>query len=115
MKLVIAIIQPTKLNAVREALEKMEVSRLTVCDAQGFANEYGRTEHYRQETYTTNLRRKISLEVLVNDDFLDRTIETIRNVARTGPEGALGDGRIFVIPAEETIQIGGSSRGPGAV
>ena len=115
MKLVIAIIQATKLSAVRQALEKIEVGRLTVCDAQGFANEYDSTEHFRQRKYTTNLRRKIALEVVVNDDFLDRTIDTILHVARTGPEGALGDGRIFVLPSEETVEIVNGVRGPGAV
>jgi len=115
VRFVLAVIQATKLNAVREALEKIEVERLTVCDAQGFANEYGQTEHYRQQKYTTNLRRMIALEVVVNDDFLDRTIDTIVGVARTGAEGALGDGRIFILPAEETVQVVDGARGPGAV
>ena len=75
VKLVIAIIQPTKLNAVREALEKIEVTRLTVCDAQGFGRQRGRTEMYRGHEYTTMLLRKIALEIVVNDDFLERTIE----------------------------------------
>ena len=75
MKLVIAVIQPTKLNAVREALEKIEVTRLTVCDAQGFGRQRGRTEMYRGHEYTTILLRKVALEIVVNDDFLDRTLE----------------------------------------
>ncbi|MBN2475893.1 MAG: P-II family nitrogen regulator [Pirellulales bacterium] len=115
MKLVIAIIQPPKLNAVREALEKLEVGRLTVCDAQGFGRQRGRTERYRGHEYQTTLLRKIALEIVINDDFLDRTIETIIHVARTGPEGTLGDGKIFVLPADEAIQINDGSRGPGAV
>ncbi len=115
MKLVIAIIQPTKLNAVREALEKIAVTRLTVCDAQGYARQRGRTEMYRGHEYTTVLLRKIALEIVVNDDFLDRTLSTIINVARTGPEGNIGDGKIFILPAVEAIQINDGSRGPGAV
>jgi nitrogen regulatory protein P-II 2 len=115
VKLVIAIIQPTKLNAVREALEKIEVTRMTVCDAQGFGRQRGRTELYRGHEYTATLLRKVALEILVNDDFLERTIETVANVARTGPEGSIGDGKIFVVPALETIQIKDGSRGPGAV
>jgi nitrogen regulatory protein PII len=115
VKLVIAIIQPTKLNAVREALEKIEVTRMTVGDAQGFGRQRGRTEMYRGNEYTATLLRKITLEIVVNDDFVERTIETITSVARTGPEGTIGDGKIFVIPALETIQIKDSSRGPGAV
>jgi nitrogen regulatory protein P-II 1 len=115
VKLVIAIIQPTKLNAVREALEKIEVTRLTVCDAQGFGRQRGRTEMYRGHEYTTVLLRKIALEIIVNDDFLERTVNTIISVARTGPEGTIGDGKIFILPAMEAIQISDGARGPGAV
>ena len=115
MKLVIAIIQPTKLSAVREALEKIEVARLTVCDAQGFGRQRGRTEMYRGHEYTTTLLRKVVLEIIVNDDFLERTLETLINAARTGPEGTIGDGKIFVVPADQTIQICDGARGPGAV
>ncbi len=115
MKLLIAIIQPTKLNAVREALEKIEVGRLTVCDAQGFGRQRGRTEMYRGHEYATRLLRKVALEVVVNDDFLKRTIDTIVSVARTGPEGTVGDGKIFVMPVEEAIQLNDAARGPGSV
>ncbi|MGD0899011.1 MAG: P-II family nitrogen regulator [Thermoguttaceae bacterium] len=115
MKLVIAVIQPTKLNAVREALQKIEVTRLTVCDAQGFGRQRGRTEMYRGHEYTTRLLRKIALEIVVNDDFLERTLSTIIDVARTGPEGNIGDGKIFILPAMEAIQIGDGKRGKGAV
>lgn len=115
MKLVIAVIQPTKLGAVREALEKIEVARMTVCDAQGYGRQRGQTEMYRGHEYSTNLLRKVVLEVVVNDDFLERTIETIAHVARTGPEGTIGDGKIFVVAADEAIQIDDGRRGPGAV
>jgi nitrogen regulatory protein P-II 1 len=115
VKLVIAIIQPTKLNAVREALEKIEVTRLTICDAQGFGRQRGRTEMYRGHEYTTTLLRKVALEIVVNDDFLERTLGTIISVARTGPEGTIGDGKIFILPALEAIQIDNGARGPGAV
>lgn len=115
MKLVIAVIQPTKLNAVREALQKIEVERLTICDAQGFGRQRGRTELFRGNEYTTTLLRKIVLEIVVNDDFLERTVDTIAGVARTGPEGTIGDGKIFIVPALEAIQIDDGARGPGAV
>ncbi len=115
MKLIVAIIQPTKLNAVREALEKIEVTRLTVCDAQGFGQQRGRREIYRGQEYKTTLLRKVALEIVVNDDFLERTLETISSVARTGPEGTIGDGKIFILPALEAIQISDGSHGPGAV
>jgi len=115
VKLVIAIIQPTKLSAVREALEKIEVTRMTVCDAQGFGQQRGRTEIYRGHEYKTTLLRKIALEIVVNDDFLERTVKTIAKVARTGLEGTIGDGKIFVVPAEQAFQVSDGTRGPGAV
>ena len=70
---------------------------------------------YRGHEYTTTLLRKVALEIVVNDDFLDRTINTIISVARTGPEGTIGDGKIFVLPAIDAIQISEGQRGPGAV
>lgn len=115
MKLVVAIIQPTKLRAVQEALARVGVERMTVCDAQGFGRQRGRTEVYRGIEYKTTLLRKIELEIAVNDDFLDRTIETIEGIARTGPEGNIGDGKIFVLPMVEAHQIGGTVRGPEAI
>lgn len=88
---------------------------MTITDAQGFGRQRGRTEMYRGHEYTTKLLRKVVLEIVVNDDFLDRTINTIINVARTGPEGNIGDGKIFVLPADNSIQIVDGARGPGAV
>lgn len=115
MKLVIAIIQPTKLKAVREALVRVGVERMTVCDAQGYGRQRGRTEQYRGAEYKTNVLRKIAIEIAVNDDFLDRTLDTLLAVARTGPEGSIGDGKIFVLPLENAIQLGGMTTGPEAI
>jgi nitrogen regulatory protein P-II 2 len=115
MRMVVAIIQPTKFSAVREALAKIGVTKMTVCDAHGYGRQRGQTEYYRGNEYRTNLLRKVALEIMVNDDFLERTVETLSNVARTGPEGNIGDGKIFVLPAAEVIDIAGASRGQGAV
>lgn len=115
MKLILAIIQPTKLEPLREALVKIGVTRMTVCDAQGYGRQRGRTEMYRGHEYKTNLLRKIELEVMVNDDFVERTVECIQNVARTGPEGNIGDGKILVMPAEKVIRVSDIIRGPEAV
>jgi nitrogen regulatory protein PII len=115
VKLVIAVIQPTKLCAVREALEKIEVGRLTICDAQGFGRQRGRTETFHGRPNAAALLRKVVLEIVVNDDFLDRTVNTILETARTGREGASGDGKIFILPADQAIQIDDGVRGPGAV
>jgi nitrogen regulatory protein P-II 1 len=115
VKLVLAIIQPTKLKAVQEALAQVGVERMTICDAQGYARQKGQTELYRGVEYKTYLLRKVTLEIVVNDDFLERTVETIAHIARTGPEGNIGDGKIFVLPCEEAIALGGNYRGPEAV
>lgn len=113
--MLVAIIRPTKLQAVREALKSIGVDRLTVSDSQGFGRQRGQTETYRGVEYKVKLLRKVVLEIVVNDDFVDRTIETIEQVARTGPEGNIGDGKIFQLPVLETIRIDQTVRGPEAV
>lgn len=115
MKLIVAVIQPTKLDAVLKALSRIEVGRLTICDAMGYARQRGHLETYRGHEYKTNLLRKVSLEIAVNEDFVDRTIACLEEFARTSSEGHIGDGKVFVLPMEETIQISDGSRGPGAV
>ena len=115
MKMILAVIQPTKLNALQQALEKIGVTRMTVCDAQGYARQRGRTELYRGLEYKTNLLRKIELEIAVNDDFLDKTIECIMEISRSAPEGNIGDGKILVLPMDDAIQIGRTLRGKEAI
>ncbi|MBM4005081.1 MAG: transcriptional regulator [Planctomycetes bacterium] len=115
MKLIIAVIQPTKLEAVRQALAQVEVERLTVADAQGYARQRGQTELYRGSPYKSWLLRKVVLEIAVNDDFVERTVDAILDVARTGPDGQIGDGKIFVLPLQECCQIGSDERGPSAI
>jgi nitrogen regulatory protein PII len=115
VRMVIAIIQPTKLKAVQEALARIGVERMTVCDAQGYGRQRGQTAMYRGVEYKTNLLRKVAIEIAVNDDFLDRTVETIELVARTGPDGSIGDGKIFVLPMADAYRIGELVRGPEAV
>jgi nitrogen regulatory protein P-II 1 len=110
-----AVIQPNKLQAVREALSHLGVHRMTVVDAQGYGRQKGQSANYQGVEYRVNLLRKVSLEICVNDDFLERTIETISAIARTGSEGCIGDGKIFVLPTLEAITIDDGQRGPGAV
>ncbi len=115
MRMILAIIQPTKLNAVRDALATIGVERMTVCDAHGYARQRGQTATYRGVEYQTNLLRKVMLEIVVNDDFVERTIETLTMVARTGSQGNIGDGKIFLVPTLEAITIDQGRRGPSAV
>jgi nitrogen regulatory protein PII len=115
MNLVVAVIQPQKLSAVKTALARLGVTRMTVCDAQGYARQRGQPAMYRGHEYKTNLLRKVALEIAVNDDFLERTIDCLTEVARTGAEGAIGDGKIFVLPMADAVQISDTTRGCGAV
>jgi len=115
MQLILAIIQPTKLLTVQEALAKIGVERMTICDAQGYGRQRGRTEMYRGIEYKTNLLRKVTLEIAVNDDFLQRTIDTLIEVARTGPDGNIGDGKIFVLPMDSVYRLGETATGPEAI
>ena len=77
MKLIIAIIQPGKLEAVKAALTEVEVFRLTVLDCQGFGRQKGQTELYRGHEYKINLLRKVQLQIAVNEDFVEPTIQAI--------------------------------------
>ena len=77
MKLIIAIIQPTRLEAVKEALSRVEVYRLTIMDVQGFGRQKGNTEAYRGREFTMNLLRKIELQIAVNEDFVEPTVRAI--------------------------------------
>jgi nitrogen regulatory protein P-II 2 len=115
MKLIIAIIQPARLEAVKEALSRVEVYRLTVMDVQGFGRQKGHTEFYRGHEFTVNLLRKIELQIAVNEDFVEPTIEAIVEAARSGPEGRVGDGKIFILPLEDCIRIRTGERGPEAI
>lgn len=114
MKLVIAFIQPPKLSAVIAALNGIGVERLTVCDAQGFGQQAGHAGG-RPGHVPPKLLRKTALEIVVNEDFLPRTLAAIEEAARSGAGGSIGDGKVLVVPVEEVIQLGGSDRGPGAV
>ena len=115
MKLIIAIIQPHRLEAVKAALADVEVFRLTVMDVQGFGRQRGQTEVYRGHEFSVNLLRKVQLMIAVNEAFLQPTIDAIINGGRTGPTGEIGDGKIFVLPLEDCIRIRTGERGGEAI
>ncbi len=112
MKLVVAVIQPTRLRAIREALYEAGVQRITICDSQEFARHTGRIPIYRGVEYRTEILRKITLELAVNDDFLDRTVEIIEQVGKTGDDG---DGKIFVFTMAEAVEFYPTEKGPGTL
>ena len=115
MRLIVAIVQPSRLEAVKEALSKVEVFRLTVSDVQGLGRQKGHTEVYRGHEYQVNLIRKVKLEIAVNDEFVQPTIDAIVGAARSGDEGKIGDGKIFVLPLEDVIRIRTGERGSDAI
>jgi len=115
LKLIIAIIQPSRLEAVKAALTEVEVFRLTVMDVQGFGRQKGHTELYRGHEFTVNLLRKVELQIAVNEDFVEPTINAIIKGGRTGERGEIGDGKIFVLPLEDCIRIRTGERGSEAI
>ena len=115
MKLIIAIIQPSKLEDVKAALSEVEVVRLTIMDVQGFGRQKGQTEMYRGREITLNLLRKVQLQIAVNEAFVEPTINAIIKGGRTGEHGQIGDGKIFVLPLDDCIRIRTGERGPEAI
>ncbi len=115
MKLIIAIIQPSQLEAVKEALSEVEVFRLTVMDVQGFGRQKGQTEVYRGHELTINLLRKVQLQIAVNDQFVEPTIDAIIKGGRSDETGKIGDGKIFVLPLDDCIRIRTGERGGDAI
>jgi len=115
MKLIIAIIQPSKLESVKAALTEVEVFRLTVMDVQGFGRQKGHTELYRGHEFSVNLLRKVQLQIAVNEEFVEPTIQAIIKGGRSGGQGEIGDGKIFVVPMDDCIRIRTGERGPEAI
>jgi len=112
MKLIIAIIQPYKLEAVKEELYKQEINLITVSEVLGHGRQKGITEIYRGAKETGNLLRKIRLEIAVNENFVEPTIKAIINGAKSGETG---DGKIFLLDLEECVRIRTGERGPIAI
>ncbi|MBM4018878.1 MAG: P-II family nitrogen regulator [Planctomycetes bacterium] len=112
MKLVIAIIQPHRLEAVKAELYKREVNLLTVSEVLGHGRQKGIAEVYRGVKETGNLLKKIRLEIAVNDNFVEPTVEAICKGARTGETG---DGKIFILPLERCVRIRTGEEGREAI
>lgn len=115
MKLIIAIIQPNRLEAVKAALTDVEVFRLTVMDCQGFGRQKGQTEVYRGHEFAVNLLRKVQLQIAVNEPFVEPTIAAIIKGGKSGEKGEIGDGKIFVLPLDDCIRIRTGERGSDAI
>jgi nitrogen regulatory protein P-II 2 len=112
MKLIIAIIQPTRFEAVRDELYQAEINLMTVSEVLGHGRQMGVAEVYRGAKEMGNLLRKIRLEIAVNEDFVEPTIKAIVKGAKTGETG---DGKIFVLDLKECIRIRTGERGGTAI
>src|SRR5437773_6241784 len=112
MKLILAVIKPHRLDEVKEALREIGVNGLTSIEAQGFGRQRGHTEVYRGAEYQVDFVPKVKIEVMAHDDQVDQVVDAIMKTARTGK---IGDGKIFVLPAEQVFRIRTGERGPDAV
>ena len=102
MKLLLAYIQPSKLNEVKKSLYNNDIKRFSVMDVYGHSEEDGIHESYRGIEIEIDLLKKIKIEIALNDDFVDIAVKAIRTACQTG---SLGDGKIFVLPIEKAYRI----------
>ena len=112
VKKIEAIIKPFKLDDVKDALHEVGVSGITVSEVKGFGRQKGHTELYRGAEYVVDFLPKVKVEVVVEDDLAERTVEAIENAARTG---RIGDGKIFVFAIEQAVRIRTGDRGADAI
>ena len=112
MKLVTAIIKPFKLDEVREALSAIGVQGITVTEVKGFGRQKGHTELYRGAEYVVDFLPKVKIEVVLEDDQVDRVVEAIEGAARTGK---IGDGKVFVSSLEQVVRIRTGETGKDAL
>ena len=112
MKLIVAYIQPHKLNDVKEELYKADIFKMSVTNSLGCGQQKGYHESYRGVDIEVNLLKKVRLEIAVNDKFVQSTIDAITAGARTGD---IGDGKIFVMPLENVIRIRSGEKGEAAI
>ncbi len=112
MKLLIAYIQPDKLTPLRELLSKLEVFRYSISDGFGHSEEKGFFERYRGVELDVDLMKKIRLEIALNDEYVSKVVDAM---LAGGKDGSLGDGKIFVLPIEETYRLSTGESGPVAI
>ena len=112
MKLITAIVKPSKVDDVRQALSDLGVQGMTVTEVKGFGRQKGHTELYRGAEYVVDFLPKTKIEVAVDAALVDRVVEAIMQSARTGK---IGDGKIFVVNLEQTMRIRTGETGPGAL
>ena len=112
MQKIEAVIQPSKLDAVKDALLAIGVEGMTILEARGHGRQKGHTEFYRGREYTVDLLPKIKIETVVANELLDKAVQAIITATRTGK---IGDGKIFVSGIDEAIRIRNGERGAAAL
>lgn len=112
MKKIEAIIKPFKLDEVKEALHNLGLAGMTVIEAKGFGRQKGHTELYRGAEYVVDFLPKVKIEIVMDDQLVERAIEAIQKAAETG---RIGDGKIFISSVEEVVRIRTGERGSDAI
>jgi nitrogen regulatory protein P-II 1 len=112
MQKIEAIIQPSKLDAVKDALLEIGIEGMTILEARGHGRQKGHTEFYRGREYTVDLLPKIKLEMVVTDEMVEKAVQAILSAARSGK---IGDGKIFISKMDEAIRIRNDERGETAL
>lgn len=112
MKKIEAIIKPFKLDDVKEALIEADISRITISEVKGHGRQHGHTELYRGNEYVVEYLPKIKIEIVVNEEFVEKAVDAIIKGAKTGK---IGDGKIFISPIEDVVRIRTGERGSEAI
>jgi len=112
MKKIEAIIKPFKLDDVKEALNEIGIQGMTISEVKGYGRQKGHKEVYRGAEYVVDFIPKIKIEIVVETDMVDKTVETIIQSVKTGK---IGDGKIFVLPTEEVVRVRTGEKGEDAI
>jgi len=115
MKWLVAVVRPNRLEVVKDALGKAGFRGFTVTDVQGVGRQRGHSEVYRGHEYTIDLLPKVRIEAAVPVDQVDLFVDTVQAAARSGPEGQIGDGKIFVLPLDDAMRIRTGEKGEDAL
>ncbi|MGH2757058.1 MAG: P-II family nitrogen regulator [Actinomycetota bacterium] len=112
MKVIVAVIKPFKLDDVKEALESIGIQGMTISDARGFGRQRGHTEVYRGAEYQVDFVPKMRIEIAADDEQVDEVVKAIVSAAKTD---SIGDGKVWVMPADDVIRIRTGEKGPDAI
>jgi nitrogen regulatory protein PII len=115
MKMVVAIIRHEKLQDVQDVLDECGVSGVTVTEVKGCGAQRGYTERYRGTAVNISLRPRLKIEAVMRTEIVETVVDKIASAARTGAEGEIGDGKVFVLPVEQAVRIRTGEKGPDTV